>query len=640
MSLRALSRATTRSFSACASRHAAQPHSERIKSERDRVQRTPYPTMENDPSLYLLLRDVDNALKGPKGREMRKSAPASDQYPFLVRVKPAQFDAVDPTDEYGDFEELDEGGPLDRERKAPAAYMGGVKAKTITLPLPLIIQMEEIVEEADKRQLRSDAKRIYERASPQEDEPQWSADDPEYKSRKQALERSHRDGLAYAAVVMPQHYSSIYNVFKQMDLRFGDALKKTNIVDIGCHSGEALWAARTVWTEDDVLGVKNYFGIDPRPKMIQMGNRLTKDIDLYGCNASFHYKLTQALPSGLTPEMAAETMIINAFDLSRHARWRDRRDRLHEMWQTGAATIVLIEEGTREGYEFIAEAREYLLRLGAVEVQDAKYQPAEERPFWTPGSHVAMPCPHDRPCAMLPDLKSACSFGQTFDPPSFSRDTKHISGAYHDRVSHAYVVFRRGPRPDDPGTSYGRVGLVGRREEERLRSKRVTAMEETEDQVFEAVKEEAVVSEHAPDPAMETDELKDALRKEAMFWPRLNMPPLKKAGHIVMDACTRDGSVQRLTISRSRGKQEFYDARKSSWGDSFPHEPTIPPVMRFRSLHRQKNFDPDESALAELELIRDYKRKKETGGRNKWNDDKERNRKHEERRLIRKEGFR
>lgn len=33
------------------------------------------------------------------------------------------------------------------------------------------------------------------------------------------------------------------------------------------------------------------------------------------------------------------------------------------------------------------------------------------------------------------------------------------------------------------------------------------------------------------------------------------------------------GKIMRLTIPRSQGKQPFYDARKSTWGDIFPHEP-------------------------------------------------------------------
>lgn len=620
-------------FSTCATRYATTRDRDRVQRERDRVQHDPNPTMEDDPSLMLLLRDVDTAVKGTKGREMRQQKPI-DQYPFYNRVKVAEFDEVAPEDEtYSDFIE-NEDDHFEGERKALAAVMGGIKARSVSLPIPLVVQMEEIIDEADKRQLRSDAKRMYERAS-SEDSAAWQMQDAEYKNRRQELDRSHRDGLAYAAVFLPQHYASIYNVLRQMDLRFGLDLKVTNILDMGCHSGAALWAARTVFSEDDQCRVKNYFGVDPRPKMVQMGERLIKDIDLYGCTASFHYKLKDAFPDGLTPEAAAETIVLSAFDLSRHARWRDRRDRLHTMWQTGAETIVLIESGDRKGYEFIAEAREYLLRLGALEVHESKYAVSdEERPFWTPGAHVAMPCPHDRPCAVLPAVKFTCSFGQTFDPPAFSRDTKHTHSGYLDSAKHSYVVFRRGLRPEAPGTSLGRIGLIGRKEQ--LKTAHVKELQEE----GEGDKKVLVLRQDLQEPQMDDDELKAALRKEAMFWPRLNMPPLKKPGHIVMDACIQDGTIQRLTISRSRGKQEYYDARKSSWGDSFPHEPTIPPVLRFKALRRLEHFDPDESVLAVLELAERQKRKRAEGSGNKWNRDKSRVDRHEERRKARKDALR
>lgn len=39
----------------------------------------------------------------------------------------------------------------------------------------------------------------------------------------------------------------------------------------------------------------------------------------------------------------------------------------------------------------------------------------------------------------------------------------------------------------------------------------------------------------------------------------------------------------RLTVPKSQGKQPFYDARKSSWGDIFPHAPKNKPIERFQS---------------------------------------------------------
>lgn len=41
----------------------------------------------------------------------------------------------------------------------------------------------------------------------------------------------------------------------------------------------------------------------------------------------------------------------------------------------------------------------------------------------------------------------------------------------------------------------------------------------------------------------------------------------------------------RMTVPRSQGKQPFYDARKSGWGDIFPHAPKNPPQVRYQSQH-------------------------------------------------------
>ena len=38
----------------------------------------------------------------------------------------------------------------------------------------------------------------------------------------------------------------------------------------------------------------------------------------------------------------------------------------------------------------------------------------------------------------------------------------------------------------------------------------------------------------------------------------------------------------RMTIPKSQGKQPFYDARKSSWGDIFPHDPKNAPQERYQ----------------------------------------------------------
>lgn len=79
---------------------------------------------------------------------------------------------------------------------------------------------------------------------------------------------------------------------------------------------------------------------------------------------------------------------------------------------------------------------------------------------------------------------------------------------------------------------------------------------------------------------IDTHEVEAALRLEAYSWPRLVFPPLKRSGHVILDGCTTEGKIMRMTIPKSQGKQPYYDARKSGWGDIFPHEPKNKPQVR------------------------------------------------------------
>lgn len=62
---------------------------------------------------------------------------------------------------------------------------------------------------------------------------------------------------------------------------------------------------------------------------------------------------------------------------------------------------------------------------------------------------------------------------------------------------------------------------------------------------------------------------------------------MKKSGHIIIDGCTHEGSIMRMIYPRSQGKQIYYDARKSTWGDVFPHDPKSSPQLRYRATSRK-----------------------------------------------------
>jgi len=256
------------------------------------------------------------------------------------------------------------------------------------------------------------------------------------------------------------------------------------------------------------------------------------------------------------------------------------------MWESGAYVMVLIDHNTTAGFEAITEARQYLLDMGIREFKDPE---ADHWPIR--GSHVVAPCPHDGACPLHHpgSIRLVCGFTQRWQRPSFVRLTKH-SGVGHEDIEYSYVVIRRGTRPSHAATNHGRIGGVGKRA---LDQQALSQVPVKELQLHHEYNETAIVAAEVPAPDIESAivveqlpepqsyaELQEALRLEAYNWPRLVFPPLKKSGHVILDSCTAEGKIMRLTIPKSQGKQAYYDARKSGWGDIFPHPPKNAPQER------------------------------------------------------------
>lgn len=157
-------------------------------------------------------------------------------------------------------------------------------------------------------------------------------------------------------------------------------------------------------------------------------------------------------------------------------------------------------------------------------------------------------CPHDGLCPIYysGSTKDVCGFSQRLQRPDFLRRTKH-SGVGHEDAGYSYVVIRRGPRPAKVDTRLGRVGEVGRREQ----AKQLLAQRPITELVIDGQhlaehrilddEEVEVTASQLSDSTLSQEGLDAALRLEAYNWPRVVFPPLKKAGHIILDGCTTEG---------------------------------------------------------------------------------------------------
>jgi ribosomal protein RSM22 (predicted rRNA methylase) len=63
-----------------------------------------------------------------------------------------------------------------------------------------------------------------------------------------------------------------------------------------------------------------------------------------------------------------------------------------------------------------------------------------------------------------------------------------------------------------------------------------------------------------------------AASEEAINKPeaaRIIKHPMKKGGHVILDLCTADASIQRIIVSK-RDRESYRQARSTRWGDIWP----------------------------------------------------------------------
>ncbi|KAJ6601394.1 Rsm22-domain-containing protein [Mycena vulgaris] len=548
------------------------------------------PRLDLDPAFRDLLRDVDMSLGGKK-RSRGHHAPLKRELEQLQQDADAPV-TVSVVDKIEPEESDDTVG-----RKSPAAMFGSHNIGSVVLPLELQNSINLIISEGDKRQLHSDAKRLFQDKNDDDGfENSWSANyDTKYSTWNQSRRHSDRDGSAFASVALPAHFSAITAVLDHVKRRLEPEWRVERIIDWGAATGSGLWSGGYVFQEphtsedqkdpvDLVLSnttVRHYLGIDKREGLVSVGKRLLRDIDPGPLRVSWQksFRENDAIPR---PE-GYGTVALSAFMLTSLPTYVARKALIKEMWSSGAHVLVIIDHSTKEGFESIAEARDYLLNVGRKEFNDPETDDWDIR-----GSHAVAPCPHDGECPLnFPgDIKLVCGFSQRLQRPSFVRRTKH-SGQGHEDMEYSYIVIRRGPRPSNPETTIGRVGGVGQIALEKELQSQQTVKElflDGEHETAKPAEELDSSAEHPKDIQAREDytpaALTAALRLEAYHWPRLVFPPLKKSGHVILDGCTPEGKIMRMTIPKSQGKQPFYDARKSGWGDIFPHPPKNPPQVR------------------------------------------------------------
>lgn len=217
------------------------------------------------------------------------------------------------------------------------------------------------------------------------------------------------DALAYALVRMPATYAAVSAALDALR-EARPALTPRSLLDVGAGPGTATWAAMQTFAS-----LEDFTLLDANDALLDLATQL----------AAGHDRLAQAgRRSGDARQLlanAAPSDLVLASYMIGEIGERDREPLADLLWEKTRDTLLVIEPGTPAGYRRILDLRSRLIAQGA---------------------HVLAPCPHAKPCPLLPP--DWCHFAQRL---SRSRDHMIVKDAelpFEDE-KFSYVALSRHP---------------------------------------------------------------------------------------------------------------------------------------------------------------------------------------------------
>ena len=210
---------------------------------------------------------------------------------------------------------------------------------------------------------------------------------------------------AYAAARMPATHAACARAMAAAADRL-PGFHPERLLDVGAGTGAASWAATSVWPSLDELML-----IDREPTAVALGRRIAA-----------------AAPSGLAgatwsvAEINGQPwradLVVAAYVLGEIAA-TDTAATVERLWASTDGVLILVEPGSRAGFERIRSARAALIAAGG---------------------HVAAPCPGDEACPIVDP--AWCHFLARLDRSPLQRGAKAADRSWEDEPF-SYVAVAR-----------------------------------------------------------------------------------------------------------------------------------------------------------------------------------------------------
>jgi ribosomal protein RSM22 (predicted rRNA methylase) len=240
-------------------------------------------------------------------------------------------------------------------------------------------------------------------------------------SRAALISRTYRDGgssitiksevdaLAYALVRMPATYAAVTACLNALVEARPDFTPQW-LLDVGAGPGTASWAAAEAF-----FSLQHFMLLDINSSL------QTLALDLGRAHPRLA-ALTCRRDAHALEEVDAVDLVVASYMIGEVGE-AERRALAERLWAKTRDALLVVEPGTPAGYERIIALRAQLIASGA---------------------HVVAPCPHDRPCPLLPP--DWCHFAQRLPRLRAHIQVKGAELPFEDE-KFSYVVLTREPAP-------------------------------------------------------------------------------------------------------------------------------------------------------------------------------------------------
>ena len=507
-----------------------------------------------------------------------------------------QAESEEEDEAVGSFKESDNAyTSSDEMRRHPLTAAGkwGPSPSTIQLPKDTLIDpIAAILSEASNKHLDEVAQKVFGgQALPN------STATPSSKMVKENLKQSpialetsqphmgEMEANAYLAAIMPGAYATTLSTLVEIRRRLGprwlqDLLMRPDgprILDAGAGGAGVLAWREMLRSEWELMhpttNLENQRIPFGRSTVVTGSSSLRHRSSTLLDNTTFLPRLPDYNPSvdhpsleqGKGSQRKQYDVILAPYTLWTLQQDHMRKAQVQNLWsllKPDGGVLVIIEKGVPRGFELVAGAREVLLKYHIASPGHTKYEnridePAEGRYREKETGMIVAPCTSHGKCPMYlfagksVGRRDYCHFSQRYIRPPFLQRITGQNHRNHEDIRYSFVAVQRGvDQRQAHGFEQGQIA---------------------EDNAFAGYGDEEIT--HCDDESGSGTEHTavnggaGSISVNPLSFPRIVLPPLKRRGHIILDACTPAGRIERWTVPKSYGKRAYNDARKARWGD-------------------------------------------------------------------------